>query len=102
MRKTINQTNEAILTWLIAETVLEQLGVQPTKEIVNRLVTRANYQHSINEDWQKAMKSKTNKGRDLLYLFMKHWAKAKIWERYPMHSLEIPFQEENLPEYNEG
>lgn len=100
MRKTINQTNEAILTWLIAETVLEQLGIQPTKEIVSRLVTRANYQHSINENWQRAMKENSNRGRDLLYSYMNHWVEAKFWESQPLHNSEIPFQEE-VPDYPE-
>ncbi len=98
MKKTIHQANNAILTWLIAETVLEKLGIQPTKEIVNRMVTRANYQHSINEDWQRIMKLQSNRGRDLLYLYMNHWAQAKFWNIYPMHEDEKPFQEE-IPDY---
>jgi len=99
--KTINKARPELLTWLIAETCLEQANIEPTKEIVNWLVTFANYQFNNNELFKKGVLSRANNGcagRDYLYTFIGHWVKAKSWIRHSLTE-EMKQYEEELPEY---
>ncbi len=83
--KTISQARPELLTWLVAETVIERHGLIPTKEFVGGLVARANFHFNTNENFKKNILSKAkggNAGRDYLYTFMNHWIEAKYWVRY--------------------
>lgn len=44
------------------------------ESLVNHLVERANTTYQHNAEFNKILKSKTNKGRDTLYAFMYDWS----------------------------
>lgn len=80
----IGKSVPALIPYLIAETVLEKAGIEPTQDIVDWLTSFMNYQFNINESFRKSVKGKNNHGRDFLYSFIEHWVKGKIWEKHPM------------------
>lgn len=81
---TIMQFHDELITWLIAETCLEQSGIEPTKELVNHLVARANYQYVNFQQFRKGVDGFGNNGRDYLYMMLGHWVKGRQWERHGM------------------
>jgi hypothetical protein len=83
----IGKSVPALIPYLIAETVLEKAGIEPTQDIVDWITSFMNYQFNINEGFRKSVKSKAkggNYGRDFLYAFIEHWVKGKTWEKHPM------------------
>lgn len=83
----IGKVVPALIPSLIAETVLEKAGIEPTKDIVDWLTSFMNYQFNTNEGFRKNVKSKADNGkygRDFLYAFLEHWVKGKMWEKHPM------------------
>ena len=81
---TIQEAHNELLTWLIAETCLERKGIEPTKEIVNHLVARANYYYANKEKFRKGVDGQVNAGRDFLYKYIEHWIAGRQWERHEM------------------
>ncbi len=96
--KTISKAVPSLVTWLIAETCLEKAGITPTKEVVNWLVTFANYQFNKSDIFRRGVMGKGNSGRDYLYMFMEHWIKGRMWERNKL-SDEMNNLQEPLPDY---
>lgn len=74
-RKTIAECTE-VIPEIIAEVVL---GDEASKGKIISLVNRAETLYQHNRTWKHRLKSE-NANR-ILYNFMKHWAKAKIWYR---------------------
>lgn len=96
--KTIGEAVPALLTYLIAETAIGKERLEPTKELVNGLVAKANFHFNTNEQFKKSILSKANggnAGRDNLYMWMEHWIKGKYWIRHGyLPEALIPYQED--------
>lgn len=65
-----------------------QLYKREKREIEEYLVERANTTYQYDRDFNKLMKSKSNAGRDSLYMYMYHWIgfdrnERKILAQYP-------------------
>jgi hypothetical protein len=53
---------------------LDEKYLSKVAEISDYLVRRANSTYEHNDDFRKKVNGSGNKGRDYLYMFMKHWA----------------------------
>ena len=101
MTKKIKLISEAtcLITWLVVETCLERVNIEPTTELVNGMVARANYHFNNKESFKKGILGSGNKGRDFLYSFVENWIEGKYWERYNILPKEyLPYQED-IPQY---
>jgi hypothetical protein len=80
------ETDTPILPYVIAENVKRELEQYFQMEFgeacEDHLVNRAETVYSNNKDFAKKICSKGNTGRDMLYVFMRHWMARWIKDTY--------------------
>lgn len=75
--KTI-ETDTPILPYVLADQVAGEYPGPLRRELADHLAIRANAVYAHSKQWAKAIRA--SGGRDTLYAFMEHWAKA-WWQR---------------------
>jgi hypothetical protein len=64
-----------LLPYIIADATVARMGLN-SEALVEHLAARAERCYATNKLWAKKIRSA--KGREFLYAFMEHWAKAVI------------------------
>lgn len=94
IRKIVSiEQDTAILPYAVADGVIaEAEGLMgrdlPDKEaFVDKLEKKANEVYAHNSEFRKSIRASGDRGRDQLYVWMRHWLSADIKREYPgMHS----------------
>jgi hypothetical protein len=91
LRRSIEQ-DTSILTYAVADTVC--LEVIANEDLRNRAVAfltpSADEVYRANEDFAKKIRASGNRGRDHLYMFMRHWLASWLKENAPVVFRSLP------------
>ncbi|MDA1276053.1 MAG: hypothetical protein O2960_18710 [Verrucomicrobia bacterium] len=83
-----------LVPWAVAVCVCEEVGVcldQPLpRRWVRELTARANTIYAHNARFRRRIRGKGTSGRDYLWMFMRHWLSALLWERRPHLHARLP------------
>lgn len=83
-----------ILPHFIARCVHEDAGAwldQPLpRRWIRELTARANTVYARNERFRRKIRAGGNRGRDYLWVFMRHWLAGLLWERRPHLYARLP------------
>lgn len=88
------QSDTPIRPQIIALCVWEEaglwLGETLPRRWVRELAAEANTVYANNERFRRRIQGKHSHGRDYLWMFMRHWLAAKLWEHRPQLYSRLP------------
>ena len=79
----------AIIAQIVTQEVIADSGLRNTAEVI--LVHRANTVYRTNDSFAKDIRRSANRGRDHLYMFMRHWLAAWLKEKAPAVFRSLPY-----------
>ena len=88
-----------ILPHVIAESIREEasvwLGRPLPRRWVRELIARANTVYARNPRFRRSVRAAGDRGRDHLWVFMRHWLAGLMWERRPQLYARMPASHTN-------
>ena len=86
-----------ILPHVVADTVSREViaGGDLQNQAAAWLAARADEVYLANEDFAKKVRASGNKGRDYLYMFMRHWLASWLKKNAPAVSRSLPSEYAN-------
>lgn len=99
------EDDTAILPWVVAETVIGEVSgylhrrgesglseklYAARDEITDRLAARADVIYAANARFRKQIQASGNRGRDQLYVFMRHWLASDLKKHMPAAYRALP------------
>jgi len=91
-------TDTAIMPWIIADTVIAEvdschplkLTQRAARTLADKLAAHADDTYRANAEFRRDMRSKGNRGRDQLYVWMRHWLAAELRTTKPQVFRKLP------------
>lgn len=87
-----------IMPWIVADGAIEDaqsylprnVEIPNSREMAEELSDYANKIYKHNDRFRKQIRAKGNRGRDTLYMFMRHWLASFLHEKHPAIFEQLP------------